>query len=278
LCAGTRPARQLHTPPVMRYNRVRRCHRYTLNPAEFTNIASSERNFWWYRGMRAILLRLLDPLLAGRKITRALDAGCGTGYFCYLLQQERRWPIVPMDISWNGLRYARDMGIERSVQGDITSLPFVGGAFDLVLSADVISHLPRGEERRSIGEMSRVLTPGGLLAVRAPALDALRSRHSEFIGEYQRFTRRRLSELMESAGVRVLRCTYANSLLMPVALAKFRLWEPLTGQQPGSGVEPVSPWLDNLLYRPLAIEASWLGNGHNLPAGQSVICIGEKRP
>jgi SAM-dependent methyltransferase len=247
-----------------------------MNPAEFANIANCEKTFWWYRGMRAILLRMLDPFLAGRKIERALDAGCGTGYFCSLLQRERRWPIVPMDISWHGLRYARDMGIERPVQGDITSLPFADRAFDLIISADVLSHLPRGEEHHSAREFSRVMTPGGLLVVRTPALDMLRSRHSTYIGEYQRFTRRGLMGLMASAGIRALQCTYANSLLLPVALAKFRLWEPLMGGPASSGVEAVAPWLDRLLYQPLAIEAAWLGRGHSLPAGQSLIFIGEK--
>ena len=63
---------------------------------------------------------------------------------------------------------------------------------------------------------------------------------------------------------------------MPIALLKFRVLEPLLGKAPSSGVEPVSPWLDRLLYRPLAMEAGWLGAGHSLPAGQSLIFIGEK--
>jgi hypothetical protein len=41
-------------------------------------------------------------------------------------------------------------------------------------------------------------------------------------------------------------------------------------------VEPVAPWLDKLLYAPLALEAAWLGAGHDLPVGQSLVLIGEK--
>jgi hypothetical protein len=81
---------------------------------------------------------------------------------------------------------------------------------------------------------------------------------------------------MRSAGIRNLRCTYANSLLLPVALAKFRLWEPLLHKPPASGIDCLPPWLDRLLYLPLALEAAWLGAGLNLPAGQSLIFIGEK--
>jgi SAM-dependent methyltransferase len=181
-----------------------------------------------------------------------------------------------MDISPDGLRYAREMGVERAVQGDASTIPFAGGAFDLVLSIDVLAHLPRGTELAVAREMARVLAPGGLLVVRTAALDLLRSRHSEFAYERQRFTRRRLTELFESAGLRVLRCTYANALLMPVALAKFRAWEPLLSAPASTGLEPVAPWLDRLLYAPLAVEAAWIGAGGNFPVGQSLLLVGEK--
>jgi SAM-dependent methyltransferase len=245
-----------------------------MNPAEFANIARSERDFWWYRGMRAILFRMLDPFLAGRPIGRVLEAGCGTGYFSRLLQMERRWPVVPVDISADGLRYAREMGVEGPVQGDVRSLPFAAGCFDLALSIDVLAHLPRPEEHRAARELARVLAPGGLLCVRTAAFAFLRSRHSEFAFERQRFTRRRLMDLFTVSGIRVLRCSYANSLLLPVAAAKFRLWEPLLRRRPASGVEGVPPWLDRLLYAALAAEAAWLGRGRDLAAGQSLILIG----
>ena len=247
-----------------------------MNPAELDNVARWERDFWWYRGMRAILFRTLDPYLDGRPILRALEAGCGTGYFSRLLQTERRWPVIPLDISAKGLRYARQMGVERPIQGDVCSLPFVSGCFDLVLSIDVLAHIPRPEEQRAASEMARVLAPDGLLAVRTAAFDFLRSRHSEFVLESQRFTRRRLMDLFTGSGIRVLRCSYANSLLLPVAAAKFRLWEPLARRRPASGVEAIPRWLDRLLYAALAAEAAWLGRGRDLPAGQSLILIGRR--
>jgi SAM-dependent methyltransferase len=249
-----------------------------MNPAEFANIAKSEKDFWWYRGMRSIFFRVLDPYLAGRAIGQGLEAGCGTGYFSRLMQQQRGWPIVPLDVSSHGLRYARRMGVQRPIQGDTCNLPFASGIFDLVISLDVLPHLARGREREAAAEMARVLAPGGLLAIRASALDILRSRHSAFVFEQQRFTRARLVALAEAAGVRVLRCTYVNALLAPIALAKFRLWEPLLRKPASSGVEPAAPWLDRLLYAPMALEAVWLGAGGSFPFGQSLILIGEKKP
>ena len=251
-----------------------------MNPAEFANIVRCERDLWWFRGMRKILFGMLDPFLRGRKIRRALEAGCGTGYFSHLLQSEHRLPVSPLDLSWDGLSHARKLGVRRLVQGDVTSLPFAENAFDLVLSMDVLPHMPPGHERLPAREMARVLSPGGLMVIRTAALDMLRSRHSEFVLERQRFTRKRLVDLMAAAGVRALRCTYANSLLMPVALAKFRLWEPVLSKvlrrPAASGVELVAPWLDRLLYSALATEAAWIGAGRNFAIGQSIVFIGEK--
>src|SRR5262249_52088717 len=122
----------------------------SMNPAEFANIRAVEENLWWYRGMRRILFRLLDPILEKRPIRRALEAGCGTGYFSQLMQRERGWPLVPVDLSGEGLKYARQLGVERPVQADVNFLPFAAGTFDLVFSLDVIVHIPRGEEHRAV--------------------------------------------------------------------------------------------------------------------------------
>jgi SAM-dependent methyltransferase len=248
-----------------------------MNPAEFANIARAEAGFWWYRGMRAILFRLLDRAAAGRKLSRVLEAGCGTGYMARALAARYGWPLFPVDLGWEGLAYARAMGLPRLAQCDIAALPFPDGAFDAVISLDVLVHFRRGEEDRAMGELARALRPGGLLVLRVAALDVLRSRHSAFAGERQRFTRRRLVELAGAHGIRVLRATYANSLLLPVALARFRLWEPLAAKRPASGVVPLPAWLDRLLYAPLAAEAAWIGAGLNFPLGQSLILVGEKR-
>src|SRR5262245_39603120 len=105
-----------------------------MNPAEFANIRASEESFWWYRGMRGILFRLLAPYLQRRAIRSALEAGCGTGYQSSLLQRERGWPIVALDYSPDGLRHARELGVSRPVQGDIRALPFAAGQFDFTLS------------------------------------------------------------------------------------------------------------------------------------------------
>ncbi|MCX6586940.1 MAG: class I SAM-dependent methyltransferase [Acidobacteria bacterium] len=248
-----------------------------MNAAEFANIAKAENDFWWYRGMRRILLGLLDESTRNRKFRRVAEIGSGTGHFALALQQRYGWPLYPLDLGWEGLEFGQSLGVQRMVQADMCQLPYRDEAFDALVSMDVIVHLPRGREDEPMAEFARVLPPGGFLALRVSALDILRSHHSVFAHERQRFTKSRLLALAERHGFRTLRCSYANSLLLPVALFKFRVVEPLCGGEPSSGVEPVAPWLDRLLYAPLAAEAALLSRGINLPLGQSLILLAEKR-
>jgi hypothetical protein len=64
--------------------------------------------------------------------------------------------------------------------------------------------------------------------------------------------------------------------LLPVAIARFRVWEPLLRKPPASGTKLIAPWLDRLLFRPLAVEAALIRRGIDFPAGQSLILLGEK--
>lgn len=186
-------------------------------------------------------------------------------------------PLFPMDYSGIGLRYGVAEGLLNPAQGSLLELPFPDSAFDLAMSFDVLQQFEPGRERQAIGELARVLRPGGLLALRVSAFRALRSRHSEYVCELQRYTRPQLRRLLEAAGFRVLRATYANALLSPVALVKFRLIEPLLGTKAASGIEAVPRLMDTLLHGALRLEAAWLRAGVNLPFGQSLLIIAEKR-
>lgn len=247
-----------------------------MNPAEFENIANAENSFWWYRGMHEIALRLLRRTLPATP-DRILEAGCGTGNFALKVASEFGCPVDVVDLAGEGLRYARANGLQRMVQADIRALPIESGQYGCVLSLDVLIHLERGTERAAVAELARVARPGGLVMIRVAALDALRSRHSAFTHERQRFTKRRLLRLARENGLEPVRCTYLNSLLLPVALFRFRVWEPLMKAPVDSGVKPVAGWLDAALGSVLGFEGAIVGRGWDLPVGQTVVMIARKR-
>ena len=53
-----------------------------------------------------------------------------------------------------------------AVNGDALALPFADGAFDRVIAAEVLEHVP--DDRAAMAELARVLRPGGTLAVTVP--------------------------------------------------------------------------------------------------------------
>lgn len=248
-----------------------------MNPAEFQNLIAAEERMWWFRGMREIFRRIVRRDMAGG-MADVLDAGCGTGANAAWMAHEFGWRVSCLDFAPEGLALARRRSGPRNfIRGDIRSLPFRGSSFDLITCFDVIAHLAPGEERLAFAEFARCLRPGGWLFVRASAFEWLRSRHSEFVRERQRVTLGRLRRGLQEAGFEVRRATYANSLLLPVAIVKFRLWEPLVQAPAASGVRLGPPWMERLLLALLEAEAWWIGLGGSFPLGQSALVLAQRR-
>lgn len=236
-----------------------------MTPEELHNIYRAESDFWWYAGMRAITGALLDRLLPSG-LARGLDAGCGTGRNA--LEFERRYGIrmYGVDLAALGIQYCRRRGLDRAAVASVLALPFADNSFDLVNSMDMVSHLAPGSDARAFEEFWRVLRPTGWLFLRVPAFQALRSRHSQYIAERHRYRAGELLRKLAAAEFRVVRWTYANSLLSPLAWLKFRVWENLTRQEPRSGVAVTPPpWLNRLLLAALQSEATLLRSGFRRP-------------
>jgi SAM-dependent methyltransferase len=95
-----------------------------------------------------------------------LDAGCGLGgYFAALADRVPAGVVVGLDITLSMLRrVAERHPTVPLVAGDVQALPIASGAFDVVVSAHMLYHVPDVET--AIRELHRVLRPGGcLLAV-----------------------------------------------------------------------------------------------------------------
>jgi SAM-dependent methyltransferase len=102
----------------------------------------------------------MENLLAPLRVHRALDVGTGTGRNVRVLEEARVPVALGIDRSAAMLARAREASTNL-VRGDARALPFVSGAFDLVVSSLMAGDL---EELGGFArEASRVLTPGGAL-------------------------------------------------------------------------------------------------------------------
>ena len=105
---------------------------------------------------------LTDMDLRGRL---ALDAGCGTGRATAALAA-RGACVVAVDLGERLVAHARRRCACRPAVGSVMALPFPDATFDIVLSTEVIEHLPR--PALAVQEFARVLKVGGHLVLSTP--------------------------------------------------------------------------------------------------------------
>lgn len=235
-----------------------------------------EERHWWYAGMRHSALALLRAVLRDQGPVRLLDAGCGTGGTTVHLREFG--PVFGLDFARAALLPAASRGLAGQVaQGSIEQLPFRDGTFDVVTSFDVLYHLGVGDDRHALAEFRRVLRDDAWLLLRVPAHDWLRGEHDRLVHTRHRYARGEVQEKLETAGFRVERLSWANTVLFPPAAAK-RLVE--MARPPASDTTAAEPdlWqppalLNALLARIVGVEAAALPRAWPLPFGLSLIAL-----
>ena len=121
---------------------------------------------WWQEGFTAgadpeyeeQILPLAAEHLVGA--TRVLDVGAGEGQVARLAAATGADTVVGIDPTWAQLEAARDRGGGPSyARAEAGRLPFLDGAFDVVLACLVFEHIEDPDS--ALAEVGRVLTPGG---------------------------------------------------------------------------------------------------------------------
>lgn len=163
---------------------------------------------------------------------RLLDLGCGGGRHAF--QAVRLGArVVALDAQADEVAQVRntigamvDAGEVRRddeagvVQGNALRLPFPDAAFDRVIAAEVLEHIP--DDTAAMAELSRVLRPGGTMAVTVPRFGpeainwALSREYHDVPGGHVRIYRRStLLERLRGAGLRPLATHHAHALHSP---------------------------------------------------------------
>lgn len=121
----------------------------------------AHENYWFTRHVAAY------ALAASRAQRRTvLDAGCGEGYGARMLA-ETASRVTGVDLDPGVVTHARATypGID-FLQADLCDLPLPDDGLDLVVSLQVIEHLP--DIPRFVAEVARVLRPGGEFVCATP--------------------------------------------------------------------------------------------------------------
>lgn len=161
-----------------------------MSADNFTNIPFSLENLDRYN-IRASILNAINSNLPHFK-GNFLDIGCGKmPYKNYILQNSAVTKYVGLDIE-NALEY--DVSVKPDFTWDGVKMPFKDGQFDTAFGTEVLEHCPRPEI--ILGEVNRVLKPGGIFFFTVPFLWPL---HEVPHDEY-RYTPFALKRMLEETG------------------------------------------------------------------------------
>lgn len=210
---------------------------------------------WLYRvlGWRAGLV-FGDTLVVdrwrflGRNLPRdnqqrnLLDVGCGSGAFS-IAAAARGYSVV--GLSWDEANNSK--AAQRAEWLDLSSrcsflvwdarrldsAPLPVGGFDYVINTENIEHII--DDRKLMGDVARLLKPGGWLLLTTPAIDYLPMSEGDMgpfdpieDGRHVRrgYSKQMLSELCEIAGLRVEHFTFCSGRLSQLST---KLMRTLTG-------------------------------------------------
>ena len=231
----------------------------------------AEDTHWWFQARRELLNTLLGTLYNGSGLTIA-DVGCGTGGMMKTLSEYGR--VTGVDESKKAREYCARRGFK-----DVLSTPEWDQSseqYDLVTAFDVVEHID--DDVGFLKKLYARIKPEGRILVTVPAYQFLWSEFDEMNHHKRRYTRKWLLRSLVSAGFRVERASYFNSILFP-ALAGARLVERL--KKPGSTPqETLDRWfrvgpLNPVLRRIFSFERHWVKK-QNLPFGSSILALGRK--
>lgn len=216
-------------------------------------------DYWWYRARSELLEAVLGPYLREPKVT--LDVGSADGpSVAWMRGGHRR---VTLDLHPRGLTPGE------GVCGSAMALPFADEVFDVVTAFDVVEHCE--SETQAMAELTRVLAPGGRLLLSVPAYQWAWSDHDVRAGHFRRYTKSRLVNLVEGAGLTVERATYAFSAVFPFFVAEraARRLRQRVGRTPEPGLAQVSPRVDRMLMGLSGLDHRLL-RARDLPFGSSI--------
>ena len=179
----------------------------------YANLAALEQSSWWSEGMRDLASALLADCGLPDRGTM-LDVGCGSGQTMLWFRRQRPgWNAVGLDIAFEGLHAARAGGREQVLAASALELPIADASVDVVITLDVLQHLPLGGgDARALKEMRRVLRPGGLLFVRTNA-QALPHTPDDPEYNFHKYTTVELRRTLETAAFKVRTIGRVNAVL-----------------------------------------------------------------
>jgi ubiquinone/menaquinone biosynthesis C-methylase UbiE len=184
------------------------------------------QRFWVMAPHPGITRKRLLGILAPAAGERVLEIGPGTGYYSIpVAQQLTAGTLTVFDIQQEMLDHVKREAERQEISnieptlGDAQALPYEDGSFDAAYLVTVLGEIP--DQEAALGELARVLRPGGRLVV------------GELFGDPHMVTSGRLRE-------RAMRHGFTFDRRVGTPLAYFARFEAPAKERSGAGAQTAS--------------------------------------
>lgn len=240
----------------------------------FSDLVEIEEGHFWFGARNRLIIWALGKHCPG--LRSFLEIGCGTGFV--LSGIATAFPDTQLhgsEIFSAGLNYAAARQPKIAfMQMDARNIPFVD-EFDAIGAFDVLEHIKQDEQ--VLVQMRQALKPGGIILLTVPQHPWLWSSVDNYSLHVRRYAAKDLHAKVEHAGFDILRSTSFVSILLPAMLAsRFMQKGSLTDIDTAAELR-ISPWLNHIFERILAVEVRMIGLGVNFPLGGSRLIVARKK-
>ncbi len=231
-----------------------------------------ESSYWWFTARAHIIHSLINHYCSLKRGSTVVDVGCGTGGFLSELAQE--YTAIGTDTSPIAIEYCKKRGLEHLHLGTLDDFPKSKWTVDAVTMLDVIEHIE--DDKAVVKQVHDLLRPGGYFIASVPANMWMWSAHDVIHMHYRRYNRDNFRQLLENAGFELIKLSYFNSFLFPLAALKRMTQRSLKPEDIHAVVDPVPGIVNTLFDFIFKAETPFL-KMLSFPVGVSLVAIARKK-
>jgi 2-polyprenyl-3-methyl-5-hydroxy-6-metoxy-1,4-benzoquinol methylase len=226
-----------------------------------------EESHWWFAARSTILREIIRRFGNVSPGDTILDIGCGTGALMKALSST--YNMVGIDMSPLAVQYSRQRGLN-ALEMRVQDFPRDKYNVRAALLLDVIEHID--EDIEVLKNAAEIVRPDGRVIVTVPAYMWMWSAHDVLNHHKRRYTATTLRHALESAGLEVVKLTYYNTLLFPLAAIKKFLDRGKSIESASKSLEQPSSVI-NTLFRMIFAAERHVIQSMRMPFGVSILAI-----
>ena len=252
-----------------------------MHEVEYLNHFLLEKDYWWFKGQRAIINDLIKKYKIKKK-NFILDAGCGAGFNTLYLRKHGK--VYGIDNSKIALKFCKKRGLKNIILSDIAKTKFKNNSFDIITCLGVFYH-KNANPKKILKEFERILKKNGILIITTPALDFLRNKYFKSYQDISMKTARRYSlnkfkNLFKQNNYKILKVSYFTFFLfLPILLLRvskniINLF--LKNRDLKSDIFKINSFLNYILIKLMKLESCVI-NYASLPIGIHLVIVLKKK-